>query len=197
MPADIQTDRFSQSTFSVPVPVVSHNLESVSHLGTGLGAPKRILEKTTVALLNLANGERPRSGKSTAAYVLDRPIQTSQCGGIGYAPYAALLRALVEADELRSARALMALVPKDGRATQTLMTIFRLLTPPTVRTVAQVDGDRAADYRWLKEHSHEYKGQWVAIHLGELLRIAPTLRELKAELQELAPRVRPLIHHIE
>lgn len=34
------------------------------------------------------------------------------------------------------------------------------------------------DIQWLKGHQHEYSGQWVALLRGDLLGVAPTLKEL-------------------
>ncbi len=36
--------------------------------------------------------------------------------------------------------------------------------------------------QWLKEHGSEYKGQWVAVHNGMLLGVAPTLKQLHTQI---------------
>jgi transcriptional regulator with XRE-family HTH domain len=36
--------------------------------------------------------------------------------------------------------------------------------------------------QWLKEHGSEYKGQWVAVHNGMLLGVAPTLKQLHKQI---------------
>jgi hypothetical protein len=54
-----------------------------------------------------------------------------------------------------------------------------VLSPPKVISKhVPPDPARIANREWLKAHSGEYRGQWVAVRNGELLGVATSLREL-------------------
>jgi hypothetical protein len=67
------------------------------------------------------------------------------------------------------------LFPQDERIRQAAV----VLTPPVILGARprQIQ-DLEASQRWMKEHSSQYKGQWVAVRRGTLLGYAPTLKEL-------------------
>lgn len=41
-----------------------------------------------------------------------------------------------------------------------------------------------ASKKWLREHTSEYRGQWVAVHNGELVGVGSTLDELRSGISE-------------
>jgi predicted HTH domain antitoxin len=55
----------------------------------------------------------------------------------------------------------------------------RVMAVPVARLVDRASvSDARADWRWLDEHSEEYRGQWVALKDGGLVAAAPSLEAL-------------------
>lgn len=55
----------------------------------------------------------------------------------------------------------------------------RVLAPPIAHTTRLPPaGGMKASRRWLREHASEYRGQWVAVLGGQLMGVAPSLKEL-------------------
>jgi hypothetical protein len=70
----------------------------------------------------------------------------------------------------------------------------RILGPAKIlRTGLPPDPGAAADIRWLKKHSSEYRGRWVALKDGELLESADSFEQL---LQKYPARSGVLLTHI-
>ena len=60
-----------------------------------------------------------------------------------------------------------------------LQQAMAVLAPPVVRGTRLAQSlHLVAAQRWLKEHTSQYTGQWVAVRGGTLLGSAPTLQEL-------------------
>ena len=60
-----------------------------------------------------------------------------------------------------------------------------VLAPPVAQSkqLRHIQGLDASK-RWLREHASEYRGQWVAVHNGELVGAGNTLDELRSVLGE-------------
>lgn len=57
----------------------------------------------------------------------------------------------------------------------------QVLAPPSVRAVKRMPAtELGASTAWLREHSSDHRGQWVAVRKGKLLGAAPSLRELRS-----------------
>ncbi len=57
----------------------------------------------------------------------------------------------------------------------------RVFEPRTVRITrggTPLKGIKAS-HNWLRDHAHEYRGQWIAVNQGQLLGAARTLDELR------------------
>lgn len=64
-----------------------------------------------------------------------------------------------------------------------LQKMSRILAPPrVVNANLPPSPSLQANQAWLRTHANEYKGQWVALHDGSPVAIAPTARELKERL---------------
>lgn len=61
-----------------------------------------------------------------------------------------------------------------------LANMARILAPPKVLSKGSANPSRHLDQEWLRQHAHEYRGQWLAIKDGKLLAAASTARELKS-----------------
>jgi hypothetical protein len=64
-----------------------------------------------------------------------------------------------------------------------LQKIARILAPPKVtRSSEPPDPTLRLNRDWLREHSEEYRGQWVALKAGQLLAVGESPKELKKRL---------------
>ncbi len=64
-----------------------------------------------------------------------------------------------------------------------LLKTAHILAPPlVVRADLPADPTAHLNLEWLRNHATEYGGQWVALQDGRLLAIAPTVRQLRAQL---------------
>jgi hypothetical protein len=112
-------------------------------------------------------------------------------------PYRERIRELVEADRVKAARELLAEALKRGDHGEDLSGWQRVLAPAkTLKVGGELDVDRTLDFRWLDENEEAYRGQWVALRVGELLACAETLEEVLATLENNPRGKRALLHRI-
>lgn len=111
------------------------------------------------------------------------------------ARYLAEVRRLVEGEQIAEARKLLHAAPPHLSDEPSLRRWRSLLAPPRVTAAQRRDTDRRREYAWLRTHSLEYRGQWVALDDGCLVAAAPSLRELRERLKHCAARF-PLVHHL-
>ena len=112
--------------------------------------------------------------------------------------YVPRIRALVEEERIRDARALVKEALLKNPSEPGLQGWSEVLAPAKTRTApreAGMDFDRSPELRWLEEHWEEFRGQWVALLHDELLAHG-TLDEVTAELEAKPPKSRPLLHRI-
>ena len=111
--------------------------------------------------------------------------------------YRERIRELVEADQVKAARALLAEALERGDAGEDLSRWQKILGPAkTLEIDGELDVDRTPDFRWLDENEDAYRGQWVALLHGELLAHAKTLDEVLAALERTPRGARALLHRI-
>jgi len=59
----------------------------------------------------------------------------------------------------------------------------QVLRPPVVVSTRPAQGNHnEASRAWLAQHSHEHRGQWIAVRAGVLLGVAPTLKGLYQQI---------------
>jgi uncharacterized protein YoaH (UPF0181 family) len=111
--------------------------------------------------------------------------------------YAERIRELVAEGEILEARALLAEALRQGDSGEDLSHWQRVFGPARTTPVAgERDVDRTADFQWLKEHSKEYVGQWIALFGGDLLAHDPSLKEVLRQLELHPFGKKALLHHI-
>jgi hypothetical protein len=111
--------------------------------------------------------------------------------------YRERIRELVEADQVKAARDLLAEALERGDHGEDLSHWQRVLAPAkTLAIGGELDVDRMPDFRWLDENEETYRGQWVALLGGELLAYAETLDEVLAALERNSRGKRALLHRI-
>lgn len=127
------------------------------------------------------------------AVLAEQRVRDVESSASAEPPFVSVVWALVEGQQLRAARRLLAQLPDKpeyGRAR-------RILRPPRTAVSNRLDTDRTADYRWLSRHARDYVGQWVAVSGGELIASAPTLKELRNALSSVSLLSKPVLHYVE
>jgi len=116
-----------------------------------------------------------------------------QIAGSSPTPYASMIWALVEAQQLPKARALLQLVPDLPE----FIKLKKLLSAPVATASHRKDFDREPEYRWLAKNAKNYIGKWVAISGDSLIEAADTLKDLRERVKKTAPARSPLLHYVE
>lgn len=106
------------------------------------------------------------------------------------------IRELVAQERLLEARKLLEEALREDEDNPELLGLQIVLAPPTVTRVDLTDQDRTEELQWIAAHAKEYRGKWIAVLGDTLVAHAPSLKELRAELQELPDNGTPLIHRI-
>ncbi len=112
-------------------------------------------------------------------------------------PYPALIRALLESEEVGAARTLLAAALGDEPFDPYLLRMRDLLAPPVATKSAERDFDRTPEYQWLRTNAVDHQDRWVALDGEYLVADAKTLRELLHKLKGLRLSNRPLVHRVE
>jgi hypothetical protein len=116
-----------------------------------------------------------------------------QIAGSDPMPYVSMIWALVEAQQLRKARALLQLIPDSPE----FMRLKRLLSVPIAKVSQRKDFERAREYQWLAKNAKNYVGKWVAVSDDSLIAAADNLKELREEIKKTALARSPLLHYVE
>lgn len=73
----------------------------------------------------------------------------------------------------------------------------RVLNPSRIVSKPATAPDRTREFDWLRKHSAEHRGRWVALLGEELLSSGAQLEEVLSEIRSRNLDTQPLIHHIE
>ena len=111
-------------------------------------------------------------------------------------PYVPRIRKLLERADLRGARTLLAEALNNSSEPE-LEKLSRLLATPKSRSSPATEFDRSTELRWLAEHGRSYAGEWVAVLGDQLLAHAPTLAELRVQLDEVERHAPAILHFIQ
>jgi hypothetical protein len=110
-------------------------------------------------------------------------------------PYRVAL-SLMESEQITLARKALAALPVGQLGDPIIIRLRKMLALPVTKTSAKRDIDRTLDYKWIRDHAQDYRGQWVALEKGELIGAATSLRELLDRVKLLRSEHRPLLHQI-
>ena len=69
------------------------------------------------------------------------------------------------------------------------------ITPGQVLQTGETTTGRKKEFKWMKEHRDEYRGQWVALDGDRLIGSAPTLKKLLAKASSVDQQGRPAFVH--
>lgn len=113
--------------------------------------------------------------------------------------YSERILELVEADKVGGARRLLAEALEQGVQEKDLAYWQKVLAKggPGRAVKGELDFDRTPDIQWIREHSETYRGQWVALLVGELLAHSKSLAEVTQVLEQNKPARRPMLYYID
>ena len=120
------------------------------------------------------------------------PVAIAQAAPL-MAPYVSVIWSLVEAQQLRKARALIGLIPDAPEYAR----LKNLLRVPVPSLSERKDFDRTPEYMWLAQNAKDHVGKWIAVSGDSLVAVADTLRELRREVKKVRPARVPLLHYVE
>jgi hypothetical protein len=112
-------------------------------------------------------------------------------------PYPALIKALIELDEIGAARTLVATAIHDEEVDPNVLQLEKLLALPLPVRLAELDVERTPEYQWLQARGSEHRGFWVALIEGNLVARSSSLKDLREKLKQVQLSRQPLIHRIE
>ena len=118
----------------------------------------------------------------------DQPIDSAS-------DYAERIRALIEADCVDEARALLRKALQANADDRELQALQEVLKPPRTRARPVTDDDRSQEFEWIHANREAYRGRWVAIQGDELVADAASFRELQSRIKNLEKA--PLVHRIQ
>ncbi len=107
-----------------------------------------------------------------------------------------MVRQLLARERVLAARKLVAAVPYDHSADETLRRLRVVLAEPVVRRRLPTRTKHSRDIDWLRKNAAKYSGKWVAVADGELLAADESLASLRRNLRKFAPSARPLLHRL-
>lgn len=73
----------------------------------------------------------------------------------------------------------------------------RVLNPSRIVAEPATAPDRTREFAWLRQHSAQYRGQWVALLGAELLASGPDVEEVLREVRSRNLQAHPLVHRID
>ena len=112
--------------------------------------------------------------------------------------YTERIRELLEQDRVQGARKLLAEALERGEQEEELPLLQRVLGPAKfLRFVDEREPDRTPEFQWLKTHSKDYRGQWVALAEDHLLAHSAEIQDVHDAVKAMKPHRRPLLLYIE
>ena len=151
--------------------------------------------RTTSFVSHMPTGQRSLLTQGQVVAPVERPSPSTEAGaGREGIPYIAVLRQLIEDEQVPAARKLLAALPTLVPDDPSLGRLRAVLAAPTVKRTRKRDTNRKREYDWLRRESYRYRGQWVALDESGLVASSPTLRELQGQLKALR-LARPLLLH--
>lgn len=107
------------------------------------------------------------------------------------APYATIIAALLERENLRAARTVLAIAVEQQPENAELRRMETILRPPRAKRVTEAHPSQSLPNL---ETLRPYTGKWVAASNGEVVAAAASLQSL---LTEIASRIdRPVVHFV-
>ncbi len=120
----------------------------------------------------------------------DRPLMTAD-------DFVQAVRFALANDQAGEARRAAARGAADFPSHPWLRKANRVLNPSRIVAKPATAPDRSREFAWLRKHSVEYRGRWVALHGAELLSSGARLEDVLSEVRSRNLDVKPLVHHIE
>jgi hypothetical protein len=186
----------SEEAFGSPeVSVPFVYLNSIGLYGT---VPQKILPLALGLIIGVNIGSHTPTQSLWPAIALRQAASLSaqEREGGEVSTWIRVLQNLIERDMIAEARSVLDKIPQSAFGTEQLENLRRVLAPPKVGRSAIRGLDRTREWNWLRRHSEDYRGKWVAVLGDELVASADVLSDLLEVLRERPLLHRPLIHRI-
>lgn len=112
-------------------------------------------------------------------------------------PYVALIRGMLDRDQVAAARALLSVALAELPSAPELLRAAVVLALPKSARRSVRDPERTSEYSWLTSHASAYRGKWVAVVGGELIASAASLKELLQSVKSAGRENEALIHRVD
>jgi hypothetical protein len=95
------------------------------------------------------------------------------------------LRDLLEGDRVEEARRFVKELEQRWPEAERVRHYAHVLAPPKVRSRPDIPArSRDREWKWLKEHAHEYPGCWLSVYEDQLIAADPDLQIVLARTRE-------------
>lgn len=193
------------ATFSVPIPRFTQGFPdaipprvpvigtspSQSGLSSQTDAPR--LSSVSERSDHLRSQQLPTNGERNSS----RAFSTSrQLGMDDRLPYVALIRGMIDRNQVDAARALLSVAITELPHAPDLLRAAVVLAVPKAARRSIRDVQRTSEYSWLNSHAAAYRGKWVAVVGSELIASATSLKDLLNLLKSSGRENEALIHRI-
>jgi len=112
-------------------------------------------------------------------------------------PYVALIRGMLDRDQVAAARTLLSVALAELPSAPELLRAAVVLALPKSARRSVRDVERTSEYSWLTSHAAAYRGKWVAVVGSELIASAGSLKELLQSLKSAGRENDTLIHRVD
>ncbi len=110
--------------------------------------------------------------------------------------FVSAIRSLLASEQARDARRMAACAAARFAGHPWLRKADRVLNPSRITAEPAQAPDRTREFAWLRQHSTEYRGRWVALLGDDLLAAAEDLDEVLRELRGRDLETHPLVHRV-
>ena len=108
-----------------------------------------------------------------------------------------LVKGLLDQQKIRDARRALEIGSSRYPANRQIASLLRAISPGRVSPTGWASSGRERETAWIKQHGHEYRGNWIALDEDRLIAYAVTLSELLENMDTRTERKKPpFIQHL-
>jgi len=111
--------------------------------------------------------------------------------------YVRMIEALLDSEKFAAARQMAARAAGLFSDHPWLSQANRVLNPRKAVSRPGKTSDRQREFSWLRKHSSEYRGQWVALVGDELVAHSESVEDVLGEVEARRLNGRPLFHRVD
>ena len=133
----------------------------------------------------------------TTAPLANASDQAATLEAASIADLNAEIQRLLSAGQVSDARAIACRAASEMPGSDVFAQWQEVLAPPRARLAGKATGrSRRGEQAWLREHAHDYKGQWVALRGDMLIAAGRVLRDVRERAREASRLTEILFHFV-